>query len=111
MEVHLWNLKIKEILSKENMINNFISSVKGNSFTILFCAIKVTQIQWTNIHKISFVNFQWSNGWSLIDKKFYNQNSMIEKLNLHGLKFIHEIMVARKDIPFIRDIHGHSGLQ
>jgi hypothetical protein len=36
---------------------------------------------------------------------------MIEKLNLHGLKFIHEITVARKDIPFISDIHGYNGLQ
>jgi hypothetical protein len=45
-------------------------------------------------------------------KVYRKKNSMIEKVELTWIKkFIHEIMVARKDFPFIRDIHGHSGLQ
>lgn len=66
----LWNLKIKEILSKE--IWSIIVFHPWNVIhsQSLFCAINVIQIPWTHIHKISFVNFQGSNGWSLIDKKF-----------------------------------------
>jgi hypothetical protein len=31
--------------------------------------------------------------------KFHGQNFMYEKLNFHGIKFIDEIKVARRDIP------------
>jgi hypothetical protein len=31
--------------------------------------------------------------------KFHGQNFIYEKLNFHGIKFIDEIKVARRDIP------------
>ncbi len=39
------------------------------------------------------------NEWNFIDE--YAQNFMDERLNIHGIKFIHGIMVARRDIPWL----------
>jgi hypothetical protein len=33
--------------------------VKCNLFTIFFLALKVINIPWMHMHKISFINFQW----------------------------------------------------
>ncbi len=64
---NLWNLRMKQS-SSQNYIYSFISLMKCSSTSIHF-AYKVIQISWMNIHKISFqVNFQWRNGWSLIDE-------------------------------------------
>jgi hypothetical protein len=55
------SMKIHEI-PPWHTIYNIISSMMFGLFTILFFALKTIHIPWMNLHKISFVDFQWGHG-------------------------------------------------
>jgi hypothetical protein len=62
-----WNLRMKQSSSKKyNLQFYFFHEVQFiQNYKI---CIKIIQISWMNIHDISFVNFQWSIGWSFVDE-------------------------------------------
>ncbi len=58
--------------------------------------IKVIPIpRWISMKYHSWI----SNGWTFVDE--YGPNSMDEKLNFRGIKFIHEVTVGGMDIPWL----------
>jgi hypothetical protein len=64
-----WNgspsMKIQEMLEWNKFQPHKIIYNVLNPWHSLFIALNF-QIPWLNVHKISFVNFQWMNGWSFI---------------------------------------------
>ncbi len=108
MEVHSW--KVMKFLDEKNFIQELLSIlyfIHEASFIHNFSFdIKGIPIpRW-----ISMKYHLWiSNGWSFVDE--YGPNFMDEKMNFHGIKFIHEIIVGGIDIPWLGTLVGRHHLQ